>query len=502
MAKQSVAAALAAQAAAAKAAPSDAMKLEMQTTQDQVRSLEAQIDEDRKNSAQEISTLAAQLQRSREANKSLAEANRVLLESKSAEDATPSPEVAALNAKLRSLSAETDKLRAEEQRLAADNDRLAGEKQTAELTAAQLKQADAASRTLVQNAQAEADKARADLATLQAKLAESDKAVDQHNASVAELTDLNTKLTSEKTALEAQLAQAKQATDQLTSQSAASASTVTQLAAANDKLQDQLKELTAKLAAAQAESARSTQAADDAAALRTQLTAAQAKLAESDKAVEQHSASVAELTGANERLTAEKAELKKLLDDQNTLIAGLRADSDRLAQSEQARLSAEQRAAALATVTSQLAAAQRDNASLRSDNARLNETMQGIDRDRTTRIAQLQQENAAISARLRQAQGTLDQIANAARVIGGGALTPSANFAATSPVRPAAAVPVNAVPAVPEARTHVVQEGDSLTRISVRYYGTANRWQEIYEANREILQGENALRPGQRLKIP
>ena len=30
----------------------------------------------------------------------------------------------------------------------------------------------------------------------------------------------------------------------------------------------------------------------------------------------------------------------------------------------------------------------------------------------------------------------------------------------------------------------------------------ANRWQEIYEANREILQGENALRPGQRLKIP
>ena len=194
--------------------------------------------------------------------------------------------------------------------------------------------------------------------------------------------------------------------------------------------------------------------------------------------------------------------MKKQLEDQNALITNLRADSDRLAQSEQARLSAEQRAAALATVTSQLAAAQRDNASLRSDNARLNDTMQGIDRDRTTRIAQLQQENAAISARLRQAQGTLDQIANAARVIGGGALTSSANFAATSPVRPAASAPVNAAPAVPEVRTHVVQEGDSLTRISVRYYGTANRWQEIYEANREILQGENALRPGQRLKIP
>ena len=49
---------------------------------------------------------------------------------------------------------------------------------------------------------------------------------------------------------------------------------------------------------------------------------------------------------------------------------------------------------------------------------------------------------------------------------------------------------------------HVVTEGDSLTRISVRYYGTSSRWQDIYDANREVLKGENALRPGQRLKIP
>jgi nucleoid-associated protein YgaU len=47
-----------------------------------------------------------------------------------------------------------------------------------------------------------------------------------------------------------------------------------------------------------------------------------------------------------------------------------------------------------------------------------------------------------------------------------------------------------------------VQEGDSLTRISVRYYGTATRWQDIYDANRDLLRAENALRPGQTLKIP
>jgi nucleoid-associated protein YgaU len=297
--------------------------------------------------------------------------------------------------------------------------------------------------------------------------------VDQHNSSVAELTGWNAKLTSERTALQAQLAQAKQAADQ----GATTAATVTQLTAANAKLEEQAKDLTAK------------------------LTAAQARLADSDKAVEQHSVSVAELTETNDRLTAEKVTLKKQLEDLTTIVPGLRADSDRLAQSEQARLSAEQRAAGLATVTNQLSGVQRDNASLRSDNARLNETMQSLDRDRTSRIAQLQTENAAISARLRQAQGTLDQITNAARIINGGAYTPSPNYSST-PARPTAPSPVSVAPPVPEVRTHVVQEGDSLTRISVRYYGTATRWQEIYDANREVLKGENALRPGQRLRIP
>ena len=263
-----------------------------------------------------------------------------------------------------------------------------------------------------------------------------------------------------------------------------------------------MKDLTAKLAAAQADTARSAQAETDLAALKTQLTAAQAKLAESDKAVEQHGATVAELTGTNDRLTADKAALKQQLDDQNTLLEKLRADSDRLAQAEQARQTAEQRAAALTTVTNQLAGAQRDNTSLRADNARLNDMLQSVDRDRSARIAQLQAENSAIAARLRQAQGTLDQIANAARIINGGSLSTSTNFAASTPVRPTSPSPVSAAPLPAEPRVHVVQEGDSLTRISVRYYGTATRWEEIYDANADQLKGQNALKPGQRLRIP
>jgi nucleoid-associated protein YgaU len=128
---------------------------------------------------------------------------------------------------------------------------------------------------------------------------------------------------------------------------------------------------------------------------------------------------------------------------------------------------------------------------LRVENARLNDTLQALERDRTARLASLQQENAALSARLRQAQGTLDQIASAARL-----MNPGATSAASTPTsRPA-------VDASQTPRYHTVVEGDSLSRISLRYYGTANRWQEIYEANRDVLSRENVLRPGQRLQLP
>ena len=46
-----------------------------------------------------------------------------------------------------------------------------------------------------------------------------------------------------------------------------------------------------------------------------------------------------------------------------------------------------------------------------------------------------------------------------------------------------------------------MQQGDSLTRISSGYHGTISRGPDIYEANREVLTGENALLAGQRLKI-
>jgi nucleoid-associated protein YgaU len=216
-------------------------------------------------------------------------------------------------------------------------------------------------------------------------------------------------------------------------------------------------------------------------------------LLETQQAAEKQGATVAELTGANEKLAADLKELQGQ-------VTALRSDNTRLAQSDVARREAEQRAAGLAATSSQLAAAQRDLAAARAEAARLNETLQALERDRTNRIAQLQQENTAITARLRQAQGTLDQIASAARLINGGGVPAGTFTGGTAPAAPGPA-PTSA-PVMPAPRVHTVVEGDSLTRISVRYYGTGSRWQDIYDANREVLRGENSLRPGQRLRIP
>ncbi|MFW6354231.1 MAG: Cell division protein CpoB [Verrucomicrobiota bacterium] len=53
-----------------------------------------------------------------------------------------------------------------------------------------------------------------------------------------------------------------------------------------------------------------------------------------------------------------------------------------------------------------------------------------------------------------------------------------------------------------DGRTYTVQPGDTLSRISREMYGTSGRWSEIFQANRDQLPSQNALRPGQVLRIP
>jgi nucleoid-associated protein YgaU len=50
---------------------------------------------------------------------------------------------------------------------------------------------------------------------------------------------------------------------------------------------------------------------------------------------------------------------------------------------------------------------------------------------------------------------------------------------------------------------YVVRSGDSLSKIAKRLLGNANRWREIYDANRETIGGNpDLIHPGQKLVIP
>jgi nucleoid-associated protein YgaU len=58
------------------------------------------------------------------------------------------------------------------------------------------------------------------------------------------------------------------------------------------------------------------------------------------------------------------------------------------------------------------------------------------------------------------------------------------------------------IPSPSTGRNYVVVKGDSLSKIAEREYGNANRWREIYEANRATIKNPNLIYPGQKLRIP
>ena len=58
-------------------------------------------------------------------------------------------------------------------------------------------------------------------------------------------------------------------------------------------------------------------------------------------------------------------------------------------------------------------------------------------------------------------------------------------------------------PSTPSAsRTYVVAKGDSLSKIAQHFYGDAQQWKRIFEANREHIKDPDLIHPGQTLQIP
>ena len=51
-------------------------------------------------------------------------------------------------------------------------------------------------------------------------------------------------------------------------------------------------------------------------------------------------------------------------------------------------------------------------------------------------------------------------------------------------------------------RTVTVKEGDSLSKIAKRELGDANKWQAIFDANKDKIKNPDLIHPGQVLTLP
>lgn len=49
---------------------------------------------------------------------------------------------------------------------------------------------------------------------------------------------------------------------------------------------------------------------------------------------------------------------------------------------------------------------------------------------------------------------------------------------------------------------YVIKSGDTLSAIAKQYYGDANKYPAIFEANREVIKDANLIFPGQKIRIP
>ncbi len=73
-------------------------------------------------------------------------------------------------------------------------------------------------------------------------------------------------------------------------------------------------------------------------------------------------------------------------------------------------------------------------------------------------------------------------------------VTADAGVAAAPQAAPAAASA--------QAQTYTVVSGDNLSKIAKQFYGNANDWHKIFDANRDQISNPDMIHPGQVLRIP
>jgi nucleoid-associated protein YgaU len=76
----------------------------------------------------------------------------------------------------------------------------------------------------------------------------------------------------------------------------------------------------------------------------------------------------------------------------------------------------------------------------------------------------------------------------------------------TTPAKPAAPdfsdVAGGSSTAPASEQSYTVVAGDSLSKIAKKFYGNANAWNTIFQANKDKISNPDVIHPGQLLRIP
>lgn len=116
-----------------------------------------------------------------------------------------------------------------------------------------------------------------------------------------------------------------------------------------------------------------------------------------------------------------------------------------------------------------------------------NVTLRGEAPDMETKTKIMKEFNALVKT-----DNTMNQISVAS---GPQAGAPQPKAAGANPMAPPPA-------GTAQMRIHEVVKGETLSAIAKKYYGNANTYPKIFEANRDILTDPDKIKVGQKLKIP
>ena len=61
---------------------------------------------------------------------------------------------------------------------------------------------------------------------------------------------------------------------------------------------------------------------------------------------------------------------------------------------------------------------------------------------------------------------------------------------------------LQAPPVKEKVEYYIIKKGDTLSAIAKQFYGKANEYPKIFEANREVIKDTNLIFPGQKIRVP